>query len=218
MKKFTIKYKLSLLIFIYLALIASGVYFLVRPLIQKIRTQAYNIQTKSIDREIEKAEIRKLPEIEKEWNDYDSQRESLDVILGKSDQVSFIENVESIADKTGNKINLKIEDSKKDVGFIARSKDILKGISYPDYFPIEINLEGDYGGLVNFMHLLENSHFYVNVIAISSSRNMGNNNPFSNNSLGVIGGASSRQNNSQQDNTKPTIKTDITAIVYMQKQ
>jgi len=217
-KKTLSKYKLSILIVLYLVLLAIGVYFLIMPLIKNLRSQVYQIQAKAIDREAEKKRVEKLPDIEKEWNDYGSQKDALDVILGQADQVSFIENVESIAEKTGNKIDMKIEDNAKSVAFAAKSKDILKEVVYPDYFPIQIDLEGSYPGLINFLHMLENNRFYVDVIAISSTKNssdIGNQSPFS--AGNIIGGSAPQQDNDQKT-SQDTIKTEMTVIVYTKKQ
>jgi hypothetical protein len=208
------KYKFPIVIIVYIFLLIIFIYYIVRPLVGNIRLRAYQSQAKSIDREIEQAQIDKLPEVKKEWSDYESRRNLLNVILSQPDQVSFIESIESIAQASGNKIDLKIEDRKDNISYGSNSKDILKNLAYPDYFPIQISLEGDYSGLVKFVHLLENSRFYVNVIAISSVKNspdsQGNKNPFGS----ITPNNASDVQNSEDD----SIKTEITAIVYTQKQ
>lgn len=214
MKNIWLKYKFPIVILVYVFLLIIFVYFAVRPLVNNIRLRAYQSQAKSIDREIEQAQIDKLPEVTKEWSDYESRRNLLNVILSQPDQVNFIESIESIAQTSGNKIELKIEDRKDSVAYSSKSKDILKNLSYPDYFPIQINLEGDYNGLVKFVHLLENSRFYVNVISISSMKNVPDNqdnrNPFSS--------STSKSASDAQTSEDDSIKTEITAIVYTQKQ
>ena len=214
MKNIWFKYKFPIIIIGYALVVFLGVYFLIVPTVRDIKSRAYEIQAKAVDREIEKTQIDKLPEIKKEWTDYESRQDSLKVILGQTDQVAFIENIEAIAEKSGDKIDLKIEDDNNKKAFETSHKKILSEISDTDYFPIQINLIGDYAGLVNFMHLLENSQFYVNVIAISSVKNaidnVTNQNPF-------VSSTPSGNVNDQLGNND-TIKTEITAIVYTQKQ
>ena len=111
MKNIWFKFKLAIIVSGYALAAAVLVYFLIKPLVNDIKTLAYQIQAKSIDREIEKSQIEKLPEIKKEWSDYESRESLLNVVLGQQDQVSFIENIEAIAQTTGNKIDLKIEDA-----------------------------------------------------------------------------------------------------------
>lgn len=219
MKNIWLKYKFLITTAIYAILVLAFVYYVVRPLVNDVRLRAYQAQAKAIDREIEKAQIDKLPEINKEWTDYESRKSVMNVILSQPDQVSFIESVESIAQTSGNKIELKIEDSTKNPSFGVKSKDILSKVTYPDYFPIEINLEGNYTGLVNFIHMLENGQFYVNVVAVSSVKNTadknnnGNQNPFDS-----APSQFSVNANDASKNVDDSIKTDISAIVYTQKQ
>ncbi len=215
MKKIWLKYKLSIIIGGYILLVAVATYFLVIPLVKNIKSLSYQIQAKAIDREIEKARIDKLPEIKKEWADYESRNGLLNVILGQQDQVSFIENIESMAQTSGNKIELKIADNAKGPSLDLKGNEILKAVTYPDYFLVKIGLTGDYAGLVKFIHLLENGGFYVNIISISSVKNSvengGNQNPF-------MPTDSSATNSTGADINQGSIKTDITAIVYIQKQ
>ena len=215
MKKVWLKFKFSIIISSYIVLVAAFVFFLVRPLVNNIKSLAYQIQSKSIDREIEKAQIAKLPEIVKEWSDYESQEDLLNVILGQNDQVSFIENVESSAQLSGNKIELKIDDSAKDIPDKSRNKEASKGLVYPDYFSIQISLEGDYAGLVKFIHLLENGKFFVNIVSISSVKNSAedNNSGRSN----IFGGARTTDNKIGDQTNNDSIKTNINAIVYIKK-
>ena len=220
MKNFWTKYKFWIIISLYFLGIVAFARFIVVPLVISIREKAYQVQAKAIDREIEKERIAKLPELRKEWDDYESRENGMNVILGKNDQVSFIENVESMAQLSGNKIDLKIKEDKNDPSFTLGKSTILKEIAYPDYFPIKISLEGDYSGLVKFIHVLENGQLYVNILSISSTKNSpensGNNtsaNPFANSNLS---GTPANVSDTQK-NDKASIKTDITAIVYIQK-
>ncbi|MFA7319556.1 MAG: hypothetical protein WC022_03115 [Parcubacteria group bacterium] len=215
MKNIWSKYKFIITVAVYAVLVVVFMYYAVRPLVSGIRLRAYQAQSKSIDREIEKAQIERLPEIKKEWSDYESRQSVMNVILSQPDQVNFIESIETMAQTSGNKITLKIEDGSKNISFAAKSKEIMSKVAYPDYFPIEINLEGDYDGLVNFMHMLENNQFYVDVIAVSSKKNtlgdrIDNRNPFGN----VVSSDAANTDKPADD----SIKTDITAIVYTQKQ
>jgi len=215
-KNIWFKFKLAIIVSGYALAAAVLVYFLIKPLVNDIKTLAYQIQAKSIDREIEKSQIEKLPEIKKEWSDYESRESLLNVVLGQQDQVSFIENIEAIAQTTGNKIDLKIEDGAKNTTFSVKNKDMLKALAYPDYFPIQISLEGDYAGLVNFVKLLENSQFYVNILSISATKNSVKDDGNRNTNIFGIGGTISDKPNAES--VDDSIKTEIGAIVYTQKQ
>lgn len=213
MRKIWSKFKFAIIILSYIPLVAVFAFFSIQPLINDIKSLAYQIQSKNIDRDIEKAQIAKLPEITKEWADYKSREDLLNVILGQNDQVSFIENIESNAQISGNKIELRIDDSGGDASAKSKNKDVSKGLVYPDYFSVQISLEGDYAGLVKFIHLLENSKFFVNVVSISAVKsdakkeNDRNFNVFD----------SMRTVNKDDQSDKDSIKTNINAIVYIKK-
>jgi len=98
---------------------------------------------------------------------FKAQKNSVDVILSPGSEISFIESIDSIAQKSGNIIDLKIGDQvdPKEVEKIKASakknkeqKGVMDDISYTSYFPMQINLKGDYQSLLNFVHMLENLH------------------------------------------------------------
>lgn len=215
MKKVWFKFKFLIIISSYILLAAAFVFFLVRPLVNNIESLAYQIQSKNIDREIEKAQIAKLPELVKEWSDYESREGLLNVILGQNDQVSFIENIESNAQLSGNKIELKIDDSAKDASAKSKSNEILKELAYPDYFSIQISLEGDYTGLVKFIHLLENGKFFVNIVSISAVKNSVEDDNSGRSS--IFDSARTVNNKTDNQANNDSIKTNINAIVYVKK-
>ena len=189
---------------------------MVIPLVRNIKMLSYQIQSESIDRGIESTQMDKLPDLKKEWSDYEGRESLLNVVLGQQDQVGFIENIESIAQTSGNKIDLKIEDGVDKPTFDTRNAAVLKTLTYPNYLPIQISLEGNYAGLVKFIHLLENSQFYVNILSISavkdSPNDNGNQNPF------ASAPTDSASANNNAISSSELIKTDIDAIVYTQKQ
>jgi len=176
MKNIWTKHKLAIVILSYIIIASFVIYFLALPLIEEIQNTSNQIQEKLADQQVKQNRLIKLPQMEKDWSDYQSQKKDLDITLGSSDEVGFIESLESIASQTKNSINLQIGkpvDSKKlaKIKKTNQSKnnseeDILDGIRYKKYFPVKISLKGDYNGLINFIHKLENFNFYINIISI----------------------------------------------------
>ncbi len=219
MKEIWMKNKLSLTIAGYGLVFLAVVYFLALPLIAKIRTTSQQIQEKIVDQKIEDMKLGNLPQMEKDWEDYKAQKNSTDVLLSPGSEISFIESIDSIAQKSGNIIDLKIGDQvdPKEIEKIKANakknkeqKGVMDEISYTNYFPMQINLSGEYQNLLNFIHLLENQHFYVNIVSINSKKqtvesvSSGNSNVFS---------AEKKEN----ENKKEILTSAISAIVYTQK-
>ena len=155
---------------------ALAVYFFVIPFVSGIKLLADEIQKKMIDQQEDQSRISKLPQMEDDWAYFESNQESTDVILNPANQLEFIESIETIANKTGNAISLQIEESpdpreiEKMKKESAKNKDgipsILGNISSNSYFPVQINLKGDYNGLVNFINMLENGRIYANIVSV----------------------------------------------------
>jgi hypothetical protein len=214
------KHRLAVIVSAYIVAVVLLIYFLAVPAVLKIGTVSDQIQEKLLDQEIIENRLGKLPQMEEDWRSYDSQRDSLETVLGADSEIGFIESIESIADKTGNIISLNIGSSadpqeiskiKRAIkGKDAEQKGILDEIAYMNYFPMQIKLKGNYAGLVNFIRMLENSRFYVNVISVETKKEVldvseeAKDNPFSQNA----------DETAEKKNKKEIINTDINAIVY----
>jgi len=181
MKNFLIKNKISITVSFYLL----GIFLLLRfatiPYINGLKSRADSIQEKIIDNRMEGDRLEDIPRMEELYGNYLSNENFIDVILNQNEQLSLIKSLEDLAENTGNKINLKAEDSEsasrannakkaetKNKDKDKEEKSILDNLPYDSYFPMEITLEGDYRGLVNFIRKLESFNYYVNVISISS--------------------------------------------------
>jgi len=219
MKEIWRKNKSILIVMGYALIFLAVVYFLVFPLVAKTKSISNQIQEKIVDQKIEDTKLGNLPQMDKDWEDFKTQKNSVDVILISGSEISFIESIDAIAQKSGNVIDLKIGDQvdPKEVEKIKASakknkeqKSIMDEIAYTSYFPMQINLQGDYAGLLNFIHMLENGHFYVNVISINSKKQTLEN-PSASTSM------FSSEKEKEKNNAKETIVSTINAIVYTQR-
>lgn len=219
MKEIWNKNKLLIIIFSYAVAFCATVYFVIFPLIQKTKMSSQKIQEKIVDQKIEDAKLGNLSQMKKDWEDFQTQRGLTEVILKPGREISFIESIDSIAQKSGNIIDLKIGDQvdPKEIEKIKASakkdksqKGVMDEISYTSYFPMQINLQGDYQSLLSFIHMLENEHFYVNIISINSKKQTIN--------TDTSGNSSMFSKEKEENNSKETILSAINAIVYTQRQ
>jgi len=223
MKEIWKKNKLTLIILGYAMIFSAVAYFLVLPLIAKMKSISTQIQEKIVDQKIEDTKLGNLPQMNEDWEDFKAQKNSVDVILSPGSEISFIESIDSIAQKSGNLIDLKIGDQvdPKEVEKIKASakkskeqKGVMDDISYTSYFPMQINLKGDYQGLLNFVHMLENGHFYVNIISINSKKQTVENSLVN---TSMFSSEEEKEKNKNKNNAKETIVSAINAIVYTQR-
>jgi len=179
MRDFWKKYKLWLSIAIWLILIAASFFLAAKPLLENIREKSDEIQRIKIDNEISQGRIAKLPEMKELHAIFEQEKDSLDVILDQNNSVEFIKKLELLAQETGNKISLKIDDnleSAKNAKVNSAKKEKKDtesiGADLPpnNYLSMEITLEGKYENFISFLYKLENLDYYVNVLSLSLAK------------------------------------------------
>lgn len=175
MKKIWKSHKLAIIIIGYCLVVFLVLFFLAVPFIKKIEEKADNIQKEKINNEINRERIEKISQMEEIDKLIQSKNEELNVILDLEDEVGFIKDLESLAEETGNKMSIKIEDLEKNSDAKSKKsssekkkdkKTIRESLSYDSYIFMVINLEGNYQEMLDFVHKLENFKRYVNIISV----------------------------------------------------
>lgn len=189
MKEIWKKHKFWLSIMSYALFLALVFLFGIHPLVKKIVITSDAIQEKIINDEIDQARIAKIPEMENALQSFNDKENDLNVILSENSEIDFIKKLEVMAENTNNKIDLKIDEKNPNVAVAAKSKDresIINTFPSNKYIVAQINLEGGYSELINFIHKLENFSYYVSIISIDAIKtnpekdNISSLNPFGN--------------------------------------
>lgn len=172
MKDFLKKYKISVAVASYVVLVLVFLYFSVMPSIVKISEKAQKIQQQEIDRKLHEERISSLPAMEDGYEKFKDNEAALYIVMDSSKEVDFIKELEILAEETSNKVEFRIEEKvdKKTAKKKDGEADIKGGLTYANYLPMQVALEGDYEGLLKFMHKLENFHNYVNIVSVSSEK------------------------------------------------
>jgi len=224
MKNIWKKYDIWINIAGFVAILVLVLFFVVFPLQAGIQNNSDGIQRKIIDDNMNKSRISKIPEMEKVEAAFAENKNNLDIILNSDNEVDFIKKVESLAEETGNKIDLKIDDADSSIQKPVAAKkdpdDIKSNLPYPKYLSIQINLEGNYDGTLNFIHKLENMNYYVNIISLSMVKSVpnqigasgGNTSPFQASTLGANSNAGNAQVPVKINNV---LKSSLGAVVYL---
>lgn len=186
MNDFIKENKITLVVLIYLISVGLLFYFIVLPLQEKIVNKASDIQQEEIDQDITKKKITTVPVIEKDYQKYKENEESLNVMMEQSQEVEFIKELERLADETNNKIEFKIQEKKVEEKKKKEGEgDIKDKLAYTSFLSMQIALEGDYQDLLDFLYKLENYKNYVNILSVRLEKieldsEKGNANPFKN--------------------------------------
>lgn len=179
MKDFWKKYKLWINIVIYVSFSATLFLFIVRPLLSGIQEKSDEIEKVKIDNQISQERIAKLPEMGELHAVFAEEQKNLSVVLDQNNSVDFIKRLELLAQETGNKISLKIDDSSSVAKSANDSKagkgkkdaeSILSNLPMENYISMEITLEGKYENFIQFLYKLENLNYYVNIISLSLAK------------------------------------------------
>jgi hypothetical protein len=185
MKYFLKKYKSLLAIIVFISIVLPLFYFSFTFMLRRIQAKADLIQTRIIDNNLEKAKIGKIPEMEKANAEFETNKDAVGTILAFSSKVEFIKYVEALAEESHNKIELKVLDDnklgssvtaktktkttvkKEDSSEDPSKKSIEDSLLYKQYISMQVDLEGDYAGFLNFIHKLENNKYYVNIVSFN---------------------------------------------------
>lgn len=155
-----------------------AVYFIFLPLMKSVIDKSNKIQETKIDKQLIADRLSRIKEARQEHEKIASGIGKMDVLLGEEEEVKFFKELEGIAESTGNTINIKIvEEGKKDSTAVGpamaiekEKKEMLDSLSYKNFFILQINLKGEYSGLVNFLHKLENMNHYLTVISVNAQK------------------------------------------------
>lgn len=229
MKGFWSRNKFSTVIVVYILLVVPAIYFSARLLAGKIRTTSDSIQESLIDAQIEKSKIENIPGMKSTADKIKDNQEALDVILDESQEVDFIKSLESLADETGNKISITVNDPKDAPPAAAVSadvsardkkpveKDIKDTLSHKKSISMNVELGGNYDSLISFIHKLENDKYYANVVSVDSRKGS-----VAKGQAGISGNSGiflSPSNqvaaDPNQENAPDALKTTLVIIVYL---
>lgn len=148
--------------------------FVVNPLVNDIKKNSDDIERGKIDNENNQERISKLQEMKDGYTAFEQEKNNLEVVLDQNNSVDFIQKMELLAEETGNKIGLSIEDS-SDASKNAKSakaekndsEDIKAGLPANKYLLMKVSLEGTYDNFMRFLYRLENMDYYLNVLSLN---------------------------------------------------
>lgn len=196
----------------YMAFFCLVAYFLVFRIIGEINYKSEETQKKMINGEIVQAKISSIPNMEKNIQSFTEKGKDFDILLLADGEVDFIKNLESLAENTGNKIALRIEEDKKATKTEADKKRLQNNLAYENYIMMEINLEGGYEEFMNFINKLENMGQYSDIVSIAMKRDLKAKDDSANNAAVF---SSSQKDN--LENSVKIIKSVIRLAVYIRK-
>jgi Tfp pilus assembly protein PilO len=231
MKDFIKKHKIVLILMIYILLVGAVFYFVIKYLFSGIDSNNNKIQETMLDQENQKKRIDELPKLQEQYQMLGMNEGKMTYLLTEDRAVDLIKEVEDLAEKTGNSINIEML-SDKDKNAVKKqnvakkdngSEDLRASLPGADYLEMNIHLTGEYSNLLSFMKKIENMEYYDDIVSIIVSVDDESNksdalSPFSNTNT-----VAANQNPDQQNSGNPApeqktkINSTIDAVFYLKK-
>lgn len=223
MKNFWKKNKLQLSICIYLAMAILIYIVVVMPLILRIKEISNETQKMIVDEEINRSKISKLSDMREIHEAIRRNEDNFNIMIDSSQEVGFIKKLEALAESTGNKIEIKIDESNAGENSSKNTKsskaklaeDIMNILPHDRYLLIQLSLEGNYQGLMEFIYKLENFDYYVNVVSISLMKDVKERAREVSNDIFSSSSALDKKNTNGTENI---LKSNIALVAYIKKK
>jgi hypothetical protein len=220
------KYKKFIIIVLIVALCWAISIFSALFLVKRIRNKVNEIQSQKVDQENTNKRISEIPKLEKQSELVKEKEDLISNLLNKDDAVNLIEEIEGLAEKTGNKVAIEISENseKKQTKTAADKKDesknkktLLDKLPSDNYLKLNIKLNGKYDSIVNFIEKLENLKYYSDIISIKINSNEQKYKEVSETNV-VFGQAN--QTEAEEIKPKPNVEmeaiSDIEAVYYLE--
>lgn len=174
MKNFLKKQKEYIALALFLIMIFGLLHFVVIPLLGKIDGIKNVMEEATLKQEIKKQRLEELPKIREQYSEIENQQEKIEVLLSKKQAVALIERLEKLAQDTGNKISISIQEDapKKSAPIGSLKKDspettLVDSLPSKNYLRLKIILLGDYSGIFRFISSLETLEYYSDIVSIN---------------------------------------------------
>ncbi len=225
MRNFYKRYKVQVILASYLLILGAFIYGGIFTVIKQIKDRADEIQKKIIDNEVENKNLAKIPQLMDDYAIFSAKGQDLEVILKKEAEIDFIQSLENLAKETGNEISLKLieeessrvkESQTKTKAKEKNEEDFESNLPYANYITIQLELKGEYLGLMKFLEKLESMGYYANVMAFDLKKEENQaeektNNPFIGSNI-VVAPA---ENKPAENQKKEILKSLINLVIYI---
>ena len=231
--KISNKYTPFIIPAILLVAIVGLVVFVLKPGVDKLRSDSDRIQEKLIELDIEKEKIDELPKLKNQFLKVNSHEKELDVLFSQDNIIGLVQELEKAAEETSNIISISVEEGtdtivKANVGKNEKAGDdekkelLLADFSEEEYFLVDVDVKGTYSELLNFIARINKLNYYNSIINFEIVPSEDDEYKKNNISGGVIStnDAVAEANNSDipDESNNAELDSKIKVVFYLNKQ
>lgn len=171
MKPIWNKFRETIVVVTYVIILALLFYFIVKPLINSVNFKTGEIQEKTLSQEGRAKKLSELPRLREQFNKIQGEKDNIRVLISLDRAVVLIEELEKIAEETGNNITINAEEKVDDkkVKNAGDESVLIKNLPSNNYLKVNILLAGNYGDVVNFIRKIENIQYWSDIISVNIS-------------------------------------------------
>lgn len=180
MKNFFQKQREFVSIFLFVTLVGGLIYFVMMPLISKINSIRDEIQEESLRQESSRMRLNNLPKVQDQYKRLEESQAAVDVLLDKNNAVVLIEQLEKLAEQSGDKIKISVQDQPAEKGTSSakkrgesEEKAITDELPSKDYLQLKITLDGNFEAIGKFVKELESFQYYSDIIGVEIKKSDG---------------------------------------------
>lgn len=220
MKNIWRKYKTGIISIGYCVVAACLFYFIFSPYKNKVESQADKIQETALENQIFEKKTSKLSQMKTKYNDYQNNKDKMGKFLKDGEEVNLIKRLEALGEETQNKVVLNILEKNEKISkdavasspkSAAKEGNILKDAPSQNFLSLEINLEGSYQNLIDFLKKMESMNYYADVISLDLTKTIAGDASGSGSAANVF---SPEQDFSSPQVEKETLKSKVSVIVF----
>jgi hypothetical protein len=139
---------------------------------EKLDENSENFQKKIVEMDIERDKLEKLPLLKEQFEKVESRKGDLDVLFSEEKIVELVQEIERMAEETGNSIKISVDEKKDNKTQVKKENEddennLLSGFSEEEYFKIRVDVTGDYPGLIKFIDKFDDLKYYNSLIGFN---------------------------------------------------
>lgn len=147
------------------------VFLLIIPQKKSMDYKANEIQEMITQHEIKSKKISEIDKMRQQYEFIERNSNNIGLVFSSDKVVEVIEKIEKIAEETGNKISIEIDENKKDEkkSIEKEKKDKVLQPAAENYITMKVKLEGGFHDLMKFVNKVERLGYYADIFSMQTT-------------------------------------------------
>jgi hypothetical protein len=220
------KNKILITVFLYPVFLAVIFYFTANYLLSEINNKNTLIQKNIVDQEKKEKRLSEIPKMKEQYQMALDEEKKFIPLINENKAVELIEELEKLAQNSGNKINIEIQNSVKTTVSKTRNdkgdkddkiQSIAESLPGGDYLSLKINLQGSYNQLLDFIEKFEALSYYSDIISLDIKFEEKEKAPASSPFAQTSENATENNGGEQAASQATSLDSSISAVFYLEK-